>query len=111
MFARVMHYFGYKYQELIELDAPTYDYLLQLMSIAKANDDLELKELISYPHLKKDDMNSLHKRLSMKATSEKMKADKAVTSDQLASLGITTPSEKDFKKYVETGGKQIKKSW
>lgn len=106
-----MHYFGYKYHELASLDYPTYDYLVQLMNIAKANDDLELKEIISYPHLKKDDMNNVHKRLIMNASSEKMRAAKAITSDQLSSLGITTPSEKDFKKYVEAGGKKIKKSW
>lgn len=111
MFARVMHYFGYKYHELASLDYPTYDYLVQLMNIAKANDHLELKEIISYPHLKKEDMNNVHKRLIMNASSEKMRAEKAVTSDQLASLGIQVPGEDDYKKYVESGGKQIKKSW
>ena len=93
------------------LDAPTYDYLVQLMFMAKANDNLELKELISYPHLKKEDMGALNKRLSLQSTSESMRAAKAVTADQLESLGISTPSDKDYKKYLDDGGKKIKKKW
>lgn len=83
-----MHYFGYKYHELVQLDAPTYNYLVDLMYIAKANEDLELRELISYPHLKQDDQKAINRRMHHKATSEAMRAESAATTDQLSAAGI-----------------------
>ena len=91
-----MHYYGYKYHELASMDAPTYDYLNKVMKHAKAIDKLELKELISYPHLKKDDMSSLHRRLQSESMSDKMKEEKAVTTDKLGSMGISIGNIEDY---------------
>lgn len=91
-----MHYFGYKYHELDAMDAPTYDYLSNLVIMCKATSDLELKEIVSFPNLKKEDMAAIHRKLYMRATSEEMRAETAVTSDELGAAGISVGSIEDF---------------
>ena len=91
-----MHYYGYKYHEIASMDAPTYDYLSKIMFHAKAIDKIELKELISYPHLESKAQSSLHRRLQSDSMSDKMKEDNAVSTDQLGSMGVSVGNIEDF---------------
>ena len=91
-----MNYFGYKYHEIVAMDAPTYDYLTKVMKHARAVDKLETKELISYPHLESKTQNEVHRRLQRESMSDKMMEEQAVTADQLGSMGISVGSIEDY---------------
>jgi len=91
-----MNYYSYKYHEIMQLDAPTYDYLVRIMLLAKTTDKIALKEIISYPHLKKEDMSNLNRKLFMESTTDDMRAEKSVTANQLGAVGIEVGSIEDY---------------
>jgi len=73
----------------MKLDVPTYSFLIGAMELAKAQDNLTKKEITAYPHLNKDGRTSVDRKMTLKATTEKMRAESAVTSDQLKVAGIS----------------------
>ena len=84
-----MHYYSYKLFEVEALDAPTYDYLCQCMIKAKANDDLEAIEIISYPHLKDNKArNGAINELRKRAETQRQLEERVVTTDDLSFFGV-----------------------
>jgi hypothetical protein len=84
-----MHYYSYKLHEVEILDAPTYDYLCECMIKAKANDDLEALEIISYPHLKDTKArNSAMNEIRKRAETQQQLDKRVVTSDDLSFFGV-----------------------
>lgn len=73
----------------MNMDTPTYVYLTSAMNLAKAQEGLTTKEIISYPHLDKDNQNRIHNKMLKDAQTDKMRADSAVTTDQLKVSGIS----------------------
>jgi len=94
--ARFMHYYGYKRSEVLKLEAREYDFLCKCMIKAKANDDLEDLEIVSYPHLKDSKArNSARDRLVKRAETLEELEERIVTSDDLIMNGIKLGNIKD----------------
>lgn len=94
-----MHYYSYKLNEVLELDAPTYDYLCESMIKARANDDLEMLELIQYPHLKDNSTRQKARRaLVRRAETVEELEEKIITADELKFNGIKVGNIADFVK-------------
>jgi hypothetical protein len=93
-----MHYYHYKYDEVMMLDIPTYEFLIEAMNLAQSQRDLGIKELISYPHMDKDGRSKVDNRMRLSATTKEMRADSAITSDQLKVAGISIGNISDIVK-------------
>lgn len=84
-----MNYYHYKYDEVLELDMPTYEFLIDAMNLAQAKRDIELKQLLSYPHMDKDSRTKVDNKLERRSTTEKQRADQAISTDQLRVAGVS----------------------
>lgn len=73
----------------MQLEMPTYQFLIDAMDLAQAQRDMREKELIAYPHLDKDSRIKVDNRMHLRATTEEMRASTAVTTDQLKVSGIS----------------------
>lgn len=94
-----MHYFNYKYEEVIEMDAPTYNFLVQCMVKAKANDDLEQIEVVTYPHLKSaQSRNKSRMEIVKRAETVEELEESIVSSDDLAFFGVKVGNIADYLK-------------
>lgn len=91
-----MHYYSYKLDEVLKMEARTYDYLCQCMIKAKANDDLELLELISYPHLKDNqNRNKVKQAIVRRAETQEQLEETVITTDQLQINGVSIGNIED----------------
>ena len=84
-----MNYYHYKYDEVIALELTIYQFLVDAMFLAVAQRDLSLKEINAYPHLDKESRTKVDNRMSLRATTKEMRADTAITTDQLKVAGIS----------------------
>jgi hypothetical protein len=84
-----MHYFNYKYEEVMKMDAPEYNFLVQCMVKAKANDDLEAIEVTTYPHLKSSQSrNKARMEILKRAETQEELEDSIVDAEDLAFFGV-----------------------
>lgn len=84
-----MHYYSYKYHEVMQLEFDTYQYLVKCMVKAKANDDLELLEVVSFPQMSnKNQRKRIINNLNKKAETQDQLEERAVTTDDLAFFGV-----------------------
>ena len=91
-----MHYYSYKYHEVLKLDYSTFSFLSGLMVKAKANDDIEAIEVISFPHLKNESArNKKHGELLKRAETKEELNKRVVSSDELSMNGIKIGSIED----------------
>jgi hypothetical protein len=84
-----MNYYSYKYGEVLQMDGSTYAYLSRAMELAIAQDNMIKKEIISYPHMSKDNQNKVHDKMWRNATTEEMRESQSVTTDQLRISGVS----------------------
>ena len=73
----------------MKLDMPTYGFLIEAMNLAKAQDDLRTKEIVAYAHLDKDSRTKIDNKMTLRATTAKMRSDSAVTTNQLKVSGVS----------------------
>ena len=71
------------------LDMPTYSFLIEAMNLAKAQDDLRTKEIVAYAHLNEASRTKIDNKMTLRATTAKMRADNSVTTDNLKVAGIS----------------------
>ena len=90
-----MHYYHYKYDEVMQMEVSTFDFLIEAMNLAQSQRDLKVKELVSYPHLDKDSRTKVDNRMTLNATTKEMRADSAVTTDQLKVAGVSVGNISD----------------
>lgn len=57
-----MNYYGYKLEEILDMEISDYKTLLKLMSINQARDHLRLFEANAYPQLKDNKRNEIFKK-------------------------------------------------
>ncbi len=81
--ARFMHYYSYKYHEVLQLKAETFHFLVDCMIKAKANDDLELVDVTMMPQLKDRARNKKINELVKRAETKQQLEDRSITTDQL----------------------------
>lgn len=58
-----MNYFGYKYDEVENMDSETFFHLCKSMEKALAIEKIESMEVSAFPHMSKSEMKKLHKRI------------------------------------------------
>ena len=80
------------------MDTSTYAYLKEAMNLAKAQDNLMNKEIISYPHMSKENQTKVQNKMWRNATTDEMRAAQAVTTDNLKVSGIAFGNISDIVK-------------
>ena len=81
------------------MDSAEFDYLCKCMIKAKANDDLEDIEIISFPHLKDSKTrNKVKLQIEKRAETEEQLEEKIITTDQLNVGGQKIGNISDFVK-------------
>lgn len=80
------------------MDIPTYNYLNKAMSLAIAQDNLMNKEIISYPHMSKENQTKVQNKMWRNATTDEMRAAQAITTDNLKVSGIAFGNISDIVK-------------
>lgn len=65
-----MHFYGYKYEEVLSLSADTFNHLLRCMIKVEAMKRIEGFQVSSFPHLKEAEAKKVHKRAYSEAETD-----------------------------------------
>lgn len=84
-----MNYFGYKYEEVINMSSMDYFFLFNNMTHAKAKSRLEKLELLIYTKTSDANRSKIHKKLHKLATPKAEQEKRAVTTDDLKGFGVS----------------------
>jgi len=90
MACELCHYYGYKYDEVIELDFETFDTLHAGMNQLQARETLRDFTKHDWQNMKQQARSKLHKSIFKVAYPREIKAS-AITTDKLKGIGVITP--------------------
>jgi len=92
-----MNFYSYKYEEVEAMEVRDYNFLVQCMVKAKANDDLEQIEVVTYPHLKSAQARSKSRMEIIKRAETKEELEESiVTTEQLQAFGVKVGNIADY---------------